>query len=316
MKLKPVIPFEPIIAEQLPAGPGWIAQIKWDGVRMLSYYDGKSAELINRRGNKRTMQYPELADPTLYCKASSVILDGEVIALSNGKPSFHEVMRRDSLRKEATIRTVKTQVPVIYMIFDILYCNGQSTMNLPLSERQQLLADMILPYPYVQLVPSYTNPGELLNAARTNGLEGILCKDISSTYTPGGKDKRWLKRKIISDVLAVAGGVTFRDGRVNAFLLGMYDEAGILHYIGHAGSGRFNVEGWRKITEEALGLARETMPFAGLPQRYTGAVWIEPKLVFKVNFLEWNPSGTLRQPVIQAAVDIPPQECRLTGQQS
>ncbi|WP_410513732.1 RNA ligase family protein [Paenibacillus sp. BR2-3] len=317
MKLQPVTPFEPVITEQLPVGDSWIAQIKWDGVRMLSYYDGVSAELINRRGNRRTLQYPELTDITAYCKASSVILDGEIIALNSGKPSFHEVMRRDSLRKEAAIRAAKDQIQVMYMVFDILYCNGKWTLDQPLSSRQLLLAEMLLPHPNVQLVPSYQNPAELLSAARTNGLEGILCKDISSTYTPGGKDKRWLKRKIISDVNAVAGGVTFRDGRVNAFLLGLYDEDGRLHYIGHAGSGRFNVEEWRKVTAEALDLATtESMPFTTLPPRYSGALWIKPQLVFKVHFLEWNSSGTLRQPVIQASVHIPAQECRFKGQKN
>lgn len=314
MKLFPVIPFEPIIADKLPDGASWIAQIKWDGVRMLTYYDGINTELINRRGNHRTLQYPELAEITSYCKADSVILDGEIIALSKGKPSFHEVMRRDSLKKENAIRAAKSQVPVIYMVFDILYCNGQWVLDQPLSRRQLLLAEMLLPHPYVQRVPSYSNPAELLTSARTNGLEGIICKDITSTYTPGGKDKRWLKRKIISDVIAVAGGVTFRDGRVNALLLGLYDEDGGLRYIGHAGSGRLNQERWRNMTSEAVSLSIATMPFTDLPQRYSGACWIKPQLVFKVHFLEWNPSGTLRQPVIQALVDIPPQECRFKGQ--
>ncbi|KGE19164.1 DNA ligase [Paenibacillus wynnii] len=316
MKFSPIIPFEPILTNQLPVGDTWIAQIKWDGVRMLSYYDGVNTELINRRGNRRTPQYPELTDIKAYCKADSVILDGEIIALSNGKPSFQEVMRRDSLRKEAAIRVAKNEIQVIYMVFDILYCNGAWTLNQPLSSRQALLKEILIPHPHVQMVPSYTNPEELWASAQSHELEGIMCKDISSTYTPGGKDKRWQKRKIISDVTAVAGGVTFRDGRVNAFLLGLYDEEGKLQYIGHAGSGKLKMEDWRQLTNQALKLAVPTMPFTNLPQRYTGAFWISPQLVFKVHFLEWNPSGTLRHPVIQASVDIPPQECRLKGQKN
>ena len=314
LKFSPIIPFEPIVTTQLPAGECWIAQIKWDGVRMLAYYDGVSTELINRRGNYRTMQYPELADTTAYCKADSVILDGEIIALSQGKPSFQEVMRRDSLRKEAAIRAAKGQIQVIYMVFDILFCNGEWTLDQPLSRRQALLKEMLVPHPHVQMVPSYANPEELWASAKSHDLEGILCKDITSTYSPGGKDKRWQKRKVILDVTAVAGGVTFRDGRVNAFLLGLYDEEGKLQYIGHVGSGKLKMEDWRQLTNEAMGLATPVMPFESLPQRYNGAFWIIPKLVFKVHFLEWNPSGTLRQPVIQAAVDILPQECRFKGQ--
>lgn len=311
MKFQPVIPFEPILAAQLPVGNQWIAQIKWDGVRMLSYYDGSISELINRRGNHRTVQYPELADIPAYCNAKSVILDGEVIALKDGKPSFHEVMRRDSLKNGSTITVVRRQVPVIYMIFDILFYNGRSTIEEPLSLRQQLLSDILLPHPHVQAVPSYSNPVELFAAAQSQNLEGIVCKDINSTYALGGKDKRWQKRKIISDITAVVGGVTFRDGIVNALLLGLYDGKGQLHYIGHAGPGKLTVQDKRNLTAQAHHLAIDRMPFAAIPQRVKGAFWIQPKLVFKVHFLEWNTSGTLRQPVVQAIVDIPPESCTL-----
>lgn len=311
MKLQPIFPFEPILATQLPTGDQWIAQIKWDGVRMLSYYDGSTARLINRRGNDRTVQYPELTDITAYCEANSVILDGEIIALKDGKPSFHEVMRRDSLKNSSTITVVKHQVPVIYMVFDILYHNGQSTMDQPLFSRQQLLNDILLPHPHVQIVPSYIHPDELFAAAQVQRLEGIVCKDINSTYAPGGKDKRWQKRKIISDITAVAGGVTFRDGIVNALLLGLYDPQGNLHYIGHAGPGKLTMQDKRTLTAQAHSLALDHSPFATAPQRGKNAFWIKPELVFKVHFLEWNTSGTLRQPIIQAKVDLPPEACTM-----
>lgn len=312
MNLQPVKPFEPILSQQLPEGDRWIGQIKWDGVRMLSYYDGRTTELINRRGNRRSLQYPELADASTYCKAESVILDGEIIALSGGKPSFHEVMRRDSVRTSSAIQAARLQVPVMYMVFDILYCDGVWLLDQPLHQRQQLLSERLLPHPNVQVVPSYTDPAELFRAAQKGELEGIVCKDLDSTYALGGKDKRWLKRKIRQDVVAVVGGVTFRDGIVNALLLGLYDPDGRLHYIGHAGAGKLTVQDWRDLTRSAQELAIPAMPFASLPQRSKEAFWIKPQLCFKVHFLEWNPSGTLRQPVLQSQVDIPPQECLLS----
>ncbi|WNS41236.1 RNA ligase family protein [Paenibacillus sp. MMS20-IR301] len=309
MKLQPIIPFEPVLTERMPEGGNWIAQIKWDGVRMLSYGDGSGTELINRRGNRRTLQYPELADVRAYCKSPSVILDGEIIALSGGKPSFHEVMRRDSLKNDAAIRAARQQVPVIYMVFDILYCAGRWVLDQPLAERQRLLAGMLLPHPFVQAVPSYQSPAELFTAAQNKELEGIVCKDTTSIYTPGGKDKRWLKRKISRDLTAVAGGVTFRDGRVNALLLGLFDHEGKLHYIGHAGAGKLTMRDWQDLTELTPGLTALEMPFAASPERSKGAVWLKPQLVFKVNFLEWNASGTMRQPVLQARVDLPARSC-------
>ncbi|NJJ41914.1 RNA ligase family protein [Paenibacillus apii] len=311
MKLTPIVPFEPVIADLPPAGEQWIAQIKWDGVRVLSYYDGCSTELINRRQNYRTKQYPEIAAAESYCKAGSAILDGEVIALSEGKPSFHEVMRRDSLRKESAIASTVRQIPILYMVFDILYCNGVWTLDRPFLERRSLLEEMLRPHPHVQAVPSYNDPAALLAAARAQGLEGIVCKDVNSVYSPGGKDKRWLKCKIISDLNAVAGGVTFRDGTVNAVLLGLYGDDGRLHYIGHAGTGKMTVNDWRELTALSHRLAAQDMPFASLPQRVKGAFWIRPELVFKIHFLEWTDSGTLRHPSIQARLDLSPSECRL-----
>jgi bifunctional non-homologous end joining protein LigD len=313
LTLQPLIPFEPVLASRLPLPESepWIAQIKWDGVRMLSYYDGSHAELLNRRGNRRTLQYPELSRPEAYCRADSVILDGEIIALSGGKPSFHEVMRRDSLKNEAAIRAVSVQVPVLYMVFDILYCNGVWLLDQPLSRRQQILSEMLLPHPHVQNVPSYPQPAQLYSAALKGGLEGIVCKKLTSTYAPGGKDHRWQKYKIISDVTAVAGGVTFRDGLVNALLFGLYDDAGKLHYIGHAGAGRITVQDWRNLNARIGSLLTGQMPFAELPQRSKGAVWIKPELVFKLHYLEWNTSGTFRQPVIQSQVELPPLACRM-----
>ncbi|WP_223879836.1 ATP-dependent DNA ligase [Paenibacillus spiritus] len=307
-----VKPFEPVLAEVPPQGPEWIAQIKWDGVRMLACRDGNGAELVNRRGNRRTAQYPELADIAAYCRADSVILDGEIIAMSGGKPSFHEVMRRDGARTEASIRSASRQVQVIYMVFDILYRGGVWLTDRPLAERQKILQETLRPHPHVQAVPSYPDGAGLLEAARSQSLEGIVCKDLGSRYAPGGKDARWRKIKLLSDVTAVAGGVTFRDGIVNALLLGLYDEAGRLHYIGDAGSGRLTAADWRELTALAHSMAADRMPFASPPARAKGkAMWVRPELVFKLHFLEWNASGTMRQPVIQCRMELPPSACTL-----
>ncbi|OZB95976.1 RNA ligase family protein [Paenibacillus sp. XY044] len=311
MPFTPIAPFEPIMTDALPSGEQWIAQIKWDGVRMITYYDGEDVQLVNRKGNNRTRQYPELLDIASYCRADSVILDGEIIALVNGVPSFHQVMKRDSLRVEQQIKARVQQVPIVYMIFDILYYNGEWVNGRPLRERQQLLEEAVIPTGHVQLVPSYTDVPLLYDVSVQHRLEGIVVKDINSVYALGGKDKRWQKRKNIQDVNAVVGGVTFRDGIVNALLLGLYTEDGRLVYIGHAGTGKLKVADWRSITERAADMAVKERPFANQPERQKGAVWIRPEWVVKVNFLEWTPGGTLRQPSIQAFVDVPPGDCRL-----
>ncbi|WP_172679224.1 ATP-dependent DNA ligase [Paenibacillus pini] len=299
------------MADQLPSGEEWIAQIKWDGVRMLVYYDGvNQTRLINRKGNERTQQYPELLDVHSYCNANSVILDGEVIALVEGSPSFHQVMKRDSLRSDMQIRARVQQIPIVYMIFDVLFYNGEWVTGKSLLERQAILQAIITPNNHVQLVPNYNDLSLLYEVARKHQLEGIVCKNINSTYALNGKDGRWIKRKNIQDVIAVVGGITYRDGTINALMLGLYDEQGLLWYIGHAGTGKLKVSDWQKLTELTRSMIQEHMPFVQIPQRSKGSIWIRPELTVKVHFLEWTASRTLRQPSIQAFVEIPPMECR------
>ena len=132
MELKPVYPFEPINAKTPPAGDNWIAQIKWDGVRVLLYYNGSAAKLFNRRMNERTVQYPELLDVGAFCKAHSVILDGEVIAFDQKTPSFYEVMKRDRLKQPLKIKQASVRAPITYMIFDVLFHNGEWVTDKPL----------------------------------------------------------------------------------------------------------------------------------------------------------------------------------------
>ncbi|AZK46383.1 DNA ligase [Paenibacillus lentus] len=312
MKLKPVAPFEPIRSEILPAGPGWITQVKWDGVRMLTYYDGHEARLINRKGNERSKQYPEFMDLSSYCRADSIILDGEMIALNADRPSFHEIMRRDSLRREQEIRFAVKRIPAIYMIFDVLYYNGEWVINRTLAERQELLQEIIVPNAQLQLVPSYSDGESLFAVMKERGWEGVVSKRLDSTYAIGGKDGRWQKLKLGYDLYAVIGGATYRDGIMNALLLGLYDENGQFIYIGHTGSGKLNQDAWRSLTDQISVLMVEDRTFHNIPQRIKGAVWVQPLLTVKVQFMEWTPGGTLRHPVLQGMADIPPQSCSVT----
>lgn len=309
MNLSPLVPFEPVNTNVFPAGDSWIAQIKWDGVRILTYKDGETVKLINRKLHDRTGQYPELVNTAEYASADSFILDGEVISLTGGKPSFHDVMRRDGLRKLQNLPVVRRQVPVTYMIFDILYCNGEWVADRPLRERQELLQQVVRPNETVQLVANFPDPEELFRVVRDHGLEGIVVKDLDSKYLVGGKDKRWMKKKVIQDLIAVVGGVTKRSGTVNALLLGLYDEKGQLWYIGHAGTGKLTQEDWRGITRMAETLAVEERPFINAPERMKDACWLQPNFTVKINYLEWTPGRSLRQPSIQAVLKTPPAEC-------
>jgi bifunctional non-homologous end joining protein LigD len=310
VELKPIIPFEPVVTDAPPSGERWIAQVKWDGVRVLTYVENGQVKLFNRKKNERTHHYPELAQVSDYCTASSVILDGEVIAWREGKPSFYEVMKRDGLRQMNKVPQAMKRVPITYMVFDLLYLNGEWMTDCPLAERQAQLNQIIRPVDHVRLVPNFTDVDGLYEAVRQQGLEGIVVKDLTSAYVIGGKDGRWRKQKVTHDLIAVVGGVTFRGKVVNSLLLGLYDNWDRLHYIGHAGTGKLTQADWRDITKRVTPLVQTEMPFYNRPERISGAIWVTPLLTVKVNYLEWVDGHSLRQPSIQGVVDADPLSCR------
>ncbi|RUS45310.1 RNA ligase family protein [Cohnella sp. AR92] len=312
MELKPVIPFEPISSDRIPAGDRWIYQIKWDGVRMLMYRDSSGIRLINRKRNVRTAQYPEFHPFDLACDADTFILDGEMIAFDDSKPSFHEVMKRDGLRRTGSIEAAVKRIPVVYMVFDILFHNGEWTINRTLEERQKLLRSVLKTGPLVQLTESFPDGEALFEAMKARQMEGIVCKDLDSAYALDGKDGRWVKRKISRDLYAAIGGVTYKDGRANALLLGLYAEDGRFVYVGHAGPGKLAHAEWTRFVRRLLEAPLERMPFANRPERIKDAEWTIPRLVVKVHYLERTPGGTMRHPTVQAVMDaMSPGECRL-----
>ena len=307
MKLKPIVPFEPVSTDKIPGGDNWIAQIKWYGVRVLTYYDGHEVKLYNRKLNERTFHYPELTEIKSYCKANSVILDGEVLALNNeGRVSFHAVMRRDGLRRLERVKQVQKEVPVIYMIFDVIYFNGQWINEWDLEKRMEILSDIIIPKENIQLVNSYRDKENLFNVIVQKEMEGVVIKDLRSKYLIGGKNSQWQKKKNYQDIVAAVGGATLRDGIVNALLLGMEDNKGNLWYIGHAGTGKLSKQDWQQLTQIIKPLIQEHMPFINKPERVKETIWLKPRIKVKVQYIEWTEGYTLRQPSIQAFVNESP----------
>lgn len=309
----PLVPFEPISRDVIPTGQNWIAQIKWDGVRMLAYEDGQGIQLINRRLHNRTAQYPELVQPRNLCSVPSYILDGEIIALDpdTGKPSFYHVLRRDRMSRPDGIAQAVNQIPVTYMIFDILFCDGVWVTDQPLAKRQRLLHQVLNPAPHVQEVTNTSDPDALLTVMRQHQMEGIVCKDLSSTYGINGKDQRWQKVKIFHDLYAMIGGVTYRSGIVNAIAVGVYDGPNFV-YIGHVGTGKLNSDSWRKLTEEVQPLIRKDRPFHNIPERSAETTWVEPQIGVKVQFMELTHHLTLRHPSIQAFASVKRDECGIS----
>lgn len=308
--MKPIIPMEPVNSEAIPIGKEWIAQVKWDGVRILTYFDGQSVGLYNRKQHERTLHYPEITNIGAYCSAQSIILDGEVIALgADGKPSFHEVMRRDGIRRMEKVAMAQREVPVTYMIFDVIYKDGIWLDKHPYQERMEVLTAAIQPNDQVQLVTSHDDGQALFDVIKLHGMEGIVLKKLSSTYAIGQKKDSWLKKKNYRDLIAAIGGFTLNAGIVNAVLLGLYDAEGRFWYIGHTGTGKLTHQEWRELTETLKPLVRKERPFINKPERHGDAYWVKPTITAKIKYAEWTEGRSLRQPSIQSFVDVRPEEC-------
>ncbi|MEK5443619.1 ATP-dependent DNA ligase [Fredinandcohnia sp. FSL W7-1320] len=310
MNIKPIVPFEPTSSIDIPQGSNWIGQIKWDGVRVLTYFDGKTVCLYNRKLNERTKHFPEITNAKSYCNARSVILDGEVISLDiKGNASFREVMKRDGIRKMDRVKQVMKDVPIYYMIFDVIFLNGEWINQYPLKDRVNILSNIIEPTENIHIVPSVEDSKTLYKVIEEHNMEGIVVKNLDSKYIIGGKDSNWRKIKSFKDLIAVVGGVTFRDGIVNSLLLGLYNHEKRFIYIGHAGTGKLSSSDWKDITTITNKISTNESPFFNRPERIKNTQWVEPLLTVKIQYIEWPEGRHIRQPSIQAFVDISPQDC-------
>jgi len=303
---------EPILAYDLHDEPGFIYQVKWDGVRILCHLDKSQIRLWNKRLHERTLQYPELQQAARCFKADNAIVDGEAVALKNGKPSFPAVMSRDNCRTAASVKRQSKNLTVDYMIFDLLYLNGRALTDFPLRERKQMLAGIFLPRAGIHLIEDFQQGTSLYQAVKEQAMEGIVAKLESSRYVPGKHHKSWFKYKNRLRATAVVGALLMEGQRVKSLLLGLYHENHLV-YIGRAGTG-LNEEQRLSLFRELSALKSDTSPFR---ERLSlcNLVYLKPVLTVLVEFAEWSEDLRLRSPVILGFSDQAARACRLfTGQ--
>jgi bifunctional non-homologous end joining protein LigD len=276
----------------------WAFEIKWDGVRAISYLEKGRFHLESRNANDISGRYPELAPLAAAVGDVDLILDGEVVAFDErGRPSFQQLQHRMHVANPAEVRTRMAEVPVMYVIFDVLWVGGRQCTDLPWTERRALLEKLELAGPSWQVSGVHRGGEALLDATKDQGLEGVLAKRCSSIYEVGRRSKSWVKVKNVRRQEVVIGGWLpgegGRSGRIGALLIGYYDPTG-LRFAGKVGTG-FTDQTLRQLAELFAPIARAESPFVD-PVPWKGAQWLEPRLVCDVNFTEWTREGTLRHP--------------------
>jgi bifunctional non-homologous end joining protein LigD len=278
----------------------WAYEVKWDGVRALVWVDGGRLTIRSRNGNDVTSSYPELRALGLQLGSRSVLLDGEIVALTpEGRSDFGTLQARMHVAKPSAALLRST--PVQLVLFDLLHLEGRSLLDLPYDDRRAALAELSLAGESWQVPEAFFGGGQqLLDATRAQGLEGIVAKRRTSPYRPGRRSDCWLKVKHIRRTSTVIAGWKpgegGRAGRIGSLLLGVQGPDG-LEYAGHVGTG-FTAAVLRDLATRLEPLQREDSPFATpVPREHArNAVWVEPLLVAEVDYTEWTKDGRLRHP--------------------
>ena len=283
----------------------WLYEVKWDGIRLVSFIDDGKVTLQTRAGRTVDAEYPQLQGIHRLINAKQAVLDGEVVVFDEeGRPSFQLLQNRG-----------KESRPMQYIVFDIVYFDGQRLFRVPLEDRKRLLRDVIRDSGVLKYSDHVIGEGKAFyRAAREKRLEGIVAKLRDSTYQPGVRSSAWLKMKLVLTQDVVIGGFTApRNSRKHfgAILVGVYDDNGKLQYTGHTGGG-FDERTLALLSERMKPLIVKEPPFAGKPpQTNEKPTWIKPELVAEVKFSEWTRDGVMRMPVfLRLRDDIEPRTVR------
>jgi bifunctional non-homologous end joining protein LigD len=305
-----VVPALATLADKPFSNPEWLFEIKWDGVRTLARVKDHQLRMWSRSQREITREYPELAGLPNYVNGHDVWLDGEVVALDkDGRSDFQLLQQRFSVLSPSA--ELMRKAPVVYYVFDILYCDGYDLRKAPLIDRKKLLKRILDTDSLVRYSDHEVEKGqELYDLARERRLEGIIGKQLHSAY-PEGRTKSWLKFKFEKELDAVVGGWTEpRKSREHfgALLVGLY-EGKKLEFIAGVGTG-FSVQLQASLAERLRKLQVSDCPFAEEPDTREEAHWVKPELVARVAYGGWTEGRHLRQPTFAGLLeDHDPREC-------
>jgi len=290
-------PMEPILSSQIPFGQDWVHQIKWDGIRGLSYINQSELRIYTKKGNERTSFYPELEQLPKLLKATSAILDGEMIVLDDeNKPSFELILARERVRNKERILYSKKKNPIHYIVFDLLYLNGKDLTKMPLSKRREILVKHLDQNEIIAITDNFTNGEMLYSLMREKGWEGIVSKHAESLYYSGKYHREWFKTKLQRKMLVVIGGITLKGENPNSLLLGIYRKSELV-FVGKASLGLKQMD-FQIIKDYASKLYNEHSSFIQINETIKDVIWFKPALTCWVQFFEWTVDGQLRHPKI------------------
>jgi bifunctional non-homologous end joining protein LigD len=311
--------FTPMLAEggwKAFDGDGWWFEPKLDGIRCLAELWTGETVLRTRTGRDVTAQYPELHMIHELIDQVNAVIDGEIVAFdADGKNSFETLQQRMNLANPREIERARKRVPVALVAFDLLWLDGHDTTGLALEQRRELLRLIVEEDERLHLTAHVQGEGTaLVKAAKAQQLEGVVAKRLGSPYVPGRRTDAWRKIKLRTTqdcvILGFTPGQGGRGATFGALLVGAYDEEE-LRWIGQVGSG-FTDALLARLLEQLQGLVRAEPAVEELHE-VKGAVFVEPRLVCEVEYLELTKgTGKMRAPSFKRLRDDkPPEDCVL-----
>ena len=302
-------------ADQPFSRPGWLFELKYDGVRALAHLEGGRVRLVSRHQRDETARYPELTGLGAAVAARSAVLDGEIVAMDeHGRPSFERLQSRINLSRTADIRRAMREVAVTFVAFDVLAVDGRDLRGTDLRIRKKTLRDIIADHGSVLFADHVDTEGErLFEAVRGQGLEGIVAKRATSGYQSGVRSADWLKVKAWLTQSCVIIGYTAgrgrRSGNLGALVTAVSDGGRLVH-CGQVGTGFSDrvVADLRSALDERLVPA---CPLRVAPMVADAVTWVRPELVCEVRHAGWTQAGVLRHPAfLGLRPELNPDDCR------
>ena len=279
--------------------PGWLYEIKWDGYRAVAMINKGKVDLVSRNNKSFTEKFYPVTNALKNWNINAVI-DGEVVVLDDkGISNFGSLQ---NWRSEA-------DGPLFYYVFDIIWLDGYSLKELPLTKRREILKNILPNENIIRLSEDFeTSAIEFLATAAKMGMEGIMAKKEDSKYIEGDRTREWLKIKSNKRHEVVIGGYTKNEGSAKTFsalLVGVFDN-GRLDYMGKIGTG-FDARTQKEIMSKMKKLASTKIPFTekpdvNKPSRFrpnppkATVTWLKPVLVCEVSYTEITSDGIMRHP--------------------
>ena len=249
--MPPVAPMLAKLARELPVVEGMLYEPKWDGFRCVAFRDGPEVELGSRNERPLTRYFPELIEPIRNSFPPRAVIDGEIVIAGDHGLDFNALLQR--IHPAASrVALLAESTPASFVAFDLLAVDGRDLRDEPFSARRALLEDALgRARPPVHLTPSTTDPdlaADWFSRFEGAGLDGVIAKRPDLTYREGERVMAKIKHERTADC-AVAGFRWHKSGGVvGSLLLGLYDDAGVLHHVGVSAS--FTAARRRELVDE------------------------------------------------------------------